>query len=73
MYPMNNEQQPLIGIVTVTFNSGRLLPDFLRSLETQTYQNFRLCVGWTTSRRMILLRAVASLERSSVDSDCERS
>jgi GT2 family glycosyltransferase len=43
MYRMNNEQQPLIGIVTVTFNSGRLLPDFLRSLETQTYENFRLC------------------------------
>lgn len=31
-----------IGIVTVTFNSGSVLPEFLRSLETQTFNNFRI-------------------------------
>ncbi len=31
-----------IGIVTVTFNSSSVLPDFLRSLETQTFKNFRI-------------------------------
>src|SRR5277367_3407522 len=31
-----------IGIVTVTFNSGNVLADFLRSLETQTLENFRI-------------------------------
>jgi len=36
------EGQPLVGIVTVTFNSSRVLPDFLRSLERQTFENFRL-------------------------------
>jgi GT2 family glycosyltransferase len=29
-----------IGVVTVTYNSGAVLPDFLRSLENQSYQNF---------------------------------
>lgn len=31
-----------IGIVTVTFGSGSVLPDFLRSLKEQTYRNFVL-------------------------------
>jgi GT2 family glycosyltransferase len=31
-----------IGIVTVTFNSGSVLAEFLRSLETQTFNNFRI-------------------------------
>lgn len=30
----------LVGIVTVTFNSANVLPDFLRSLETQIHDHF---------------------------------
>jgi GT2 family glycosyltransferase len=32
-----------IGIVTVTYNSASVLPDFLQSLERQTHSNFILC------------------------------
>jgi GT2 family glycosyltransferase len=31
-----------IGVVTVTFGSGSVLPDFLKSLKDQTYRNFVL-------------------------------
>jgi GT2 family glycosyltransferase len=31
-----------IGVVTVTFGSGAVLPDFFRSLDQQTYRNFIL-------------------------------
>lgn len=31
-----------IGVVTVTFGSGSVLPDFLKSVKDQTYQNFVL-------------------------------
>lgn len=31
-----------IGVVTVTFGSGSVLPEFLKSLKDQTYQNFVL-------------------------------
>jgi GT2 family glycosyltransferase len=31
-----------IGIVTVTFNSGEVLPDFISSLKEQTYSNYIL-------------------------------
>jgi GT2 family glycosyltransferase len=31
-----------IGVVTVTYNSGRVIPDFIESLRKQTYRNFRL-------------------------------
>ena len=33
---------PRIGIVTVTYNSAKVLPDFLRSLAAQTHSNFHL-------------------------------
>jgi GT2 family glycosyltransferase len=33
-----------VGIVTVTFGSGSVLPDFLRSVEGQTHRNFHLWV-----------------------------
>jgi GT2 family glycosyltransferase len=33
---------PRIGIVTVTFNSSKVLPDFLRSISAQTHTNFHL-------------------------------
>jgi GT2 family glycosyltransferase len=33
-----------IGIVTVTFNSGGVLPDFLQSIADQDYRNFHLWV-----------------------------
>lgn len=32
----------IIGVVTVTYNSGRVLDKFLRSLTSQTYDNFLL-------------------------------
>ncbi|HMH16106.1 MAG TPA: glycosyltransferase family 2 protein [Edaphobacter sp.] len=31
-----------IGVVTITFGSGEVLPDFLKSLDLQTYRNFVL-------------------------------
>ena len=33
-----------IGVVTVTYNSGRVLGPFLQSLVTQTYGNFLVYV-----------------------------
>src|SRR5271155_1689867 len=39
MYFTNTQ---LIGIVTVTYNSSSVLPDFFASLETQTFENFRV-------------------------------
>jgi len=35
---------PLIGIVTVLYNSGTVLEDFFSSLKAQTYQNFILYI-----------------------------
>ena len=35
-------QSGKIGVVTVTFGSGAVLPDFLRSLKNQSYRNFLL-------------------------------
>jgi GT2 family glycosyltransferase len=34
--------RPLIGVVTVTYNSAGVLPDFLRCLSAQTHHNFLL-------------------------------
>ena len=46
MLSRNNDEQEVsagsIGIVTVTYNSGQVLADFLRSLEIQTFKNFRM-------------------------------
>ena len=33
-----------IGLVTITFNSADVLPEFLDSVSKQTYQNFHLYV-----------------------------
>ena len=33
-----------IGLVTITYNSADVLPDFLDSVAKQTYQNFFLYV-----------------------------
>ena len=33
-----------IGLVTITFNSADVLPEFLDSVAKQTYQNFYLYV-----------------------------
>lgn len=37
---MENDRK--IGVVTVTYNSGKVLPDFLRCIFSQTYSNFVL-------------------------------
>ena len=36
------DSEELIGVVTVTYNSADVLPDFLRSMEEQTHQGFLL-------------------------------
>jgi GT2 family glycosyltransferase len=41
MYDPANSRKK-VGLVTVTFNSGNVLPDFLRSLEEQKYSDFHL-------------------------------
>jgi GT2 family glycosyltransferase len=42
-YPLPSDYvSERIGVVTVTYNSGEVLPDFLHSLELQTYADFRL-------------------------------
>jgi GT2 family glycosyltransferase len=38
----SGKPSPKIGIVTVTYNSQEVLPDFLASLEAQTFRNFHL-------------------------------
>jgi GT2 family glycosyltransferase len=35
-------ESPLIGVVTVTYNSATVLPDFLRCMAEQTYRDFLL-------------------------------
>jgi GT2 family glycosyltransferase len=43
VYPLPEQFTPgLIGIVTVTYNSGSVLPDFIRSITQQSYTNFIL-------------------------------
>ena len=37
-----SDRDVLVGIVTVTFNSAQVLPDFLSSLEKQTHARFHL-------------------------------
>lgn len=37
-------EEDLIGVVTVTYNSAAVLPDFLRCMSEQTHQNFVLFV-----------------------------
>jgi len=36
------DREERVGIVTVTFNSAKVLPDFLRCITEQTYRNFLL-------------------------------
>ena len=43
-------EKGLTGVVTVTYNSGEVLPDFLRCLGTQTYANFLLLAVDNASR-----------------------
>lgn len=61
----------LIGVVTVTYNSGFVLPDFIASIESQSHSNFILYVvdnnssddtlaqlqGWKDSRLIIIANA----------------
>lgn len=42
MTETSSSESSRIGIVTVTFNSAKVLPDFLRSLSAQSYTNFHL-------------------------------
>ena len=37
-----DSQSPLVGVVTVTFNSARFLPEFFASCSHQTMANFRI-------------------------------
>lgn len=39
----------LVGVVTVTYNSGRVIDDFMKSILAQTYAHFRLYVIDNTS------------------------
>src|SRR5215471_12647355 len=39
---MNEGQCPLLGVVTVTYNSAKVLDDFLGSLAGQSFKAFRL-------------------------------
>jgi GT2 family glycosyltransferase len=50
--------QKLIGLVTVTYNSEEVLPDFLRSVAIQTHKNFILYVidNASTDESLTLLR-----------------
>src|SRR5215469_6290677 len=53
-----------IGVVTVTFGSGSVLPDFLKSLKDQTYRNFVLIAVDNDSKD-------STLEQLRAFRDCE--
>jgi GT2 family glycosyltransferase len=44
MHALASAEGRKVGIVTVTYNSAAVLPDFLRSLDGQTYRDFHLWV-----------------------------
>jgi GT2 family glycosyltransferase len=50
-----------VGIVTVTFNSAEVLPDFIRSLDQQSHTNFHLYAidNASSDETLVLLRSWA--------------
>jgi GT2 family glycosyltransferase len=59
-----NHGRALLGVVTVTYNSAEVLPDFIESLRCQTYQSFRVYVIDNQSRdsSVTLLQAVSGVD-----------
>lgn len=41
---MINDAKPLVGIITVTYNSANVIDDFMKSILSQTYHNFILYI-----------------------------
>src|SRR5574344_12596 len=59
--------RPMIGIVTVLYNSESVLDDFFLSLEKQTFTHFRLYVIDNKSPDQSLAVSRNLLEKSTLD------
>jgi GT2 family glycosyltransferase len=58
MFDMNHDDQPLVGLVTVTFNSSGVIEDFLRSVLAQRHVNFLLYIVDNSSKDDTLSKIV---------------